>query len=265
MTNGNLECLETYSESILERLRKDNIEANSKIFKEIFPDGILLNKENFTQVTVRKRKSVSNSDKFVVHRHSIERSCKRKRIDCNDDEEHNDKENKSALIRFSWNKKVSKNLFTKSEAYLHGFEDTYSDDDLKDVKPNKFLSKNRPFEDVKEEDLVLVAERTSDKNYDSVNGTSCHQCRQKTDDLKTVCRRKECIGIRGQFCGPCLKNRYGECAKAAIMNPEWICPPCRSICNCSFCMKKKGKRATGILIHIAKQNGFDDVKSFLGD
>ena len=145
------------------------------------------------------------------------------------------------------------------------FENTFSDDDVKDGKSKRIFTKSRPFELIKEEDLILVAERTSDKHYDSVDGTSCHQCRQKTDDLKTVCRGKNCLGMRGQFCGPCLKNRYGECAKAAIMNPTWTCPPCRGICNCSFCMKKKGKRATGILIHIAKKSGFEDVKSYLGD
>ena len=121
----------------------------------------------------------------------------------------------------------------------------------------------RPFDAVTVEDLVLVADRTSDKHYDQVDGTSCHQCRQKTDDLKTVCRSGQCVGIRGQFCGPCLKNRYGECAKSAIMNPSWQCPPCRGVCNCSFCMKKRGRHATGILIHAAKKQGYDNVSSFL--
>merc|ERR1712082_596273 len=39
-------------------------------------------------------------------------------------------------------------------------------------------------------------------------GTTCHQCRQKTVDMKTICRSGECIGVRGQFCGRCLENRY---------------------------------------------------------
>ena len=29
-------------------------------------------------------------------------------------------------------------------------------------------------------------------------GTTCHQCRQKTIDLKTVCHNKNCCGTRGQ-------------------------------------------------------------------
>lgn len=120
----------------------------------------------------------------------------------------------------------------------------------------------QPF-DVTEEDLVLVAESTTDKHYDKENGTTCHQCRQKTDDLKTTCKGRNCYGVRGQFCGPCLRNRYGEDAKVAIMDPSWICPPCRGVCNCSFCMKRKGKRATGIMIHTAKDRGFTSVKDYL--
>ena len=123
----------------------------------------------------------------------------------------------------------------------------------------------RPVSDYTEEDLLLVAETVAEKRYDSINGTSCHQCRQKTDDLKTVCRNDNCVGIRGQFCGPCLRNRYGESVKEAIMDPDWFCPPCRNICNCSFCMKKRGRSCTGQLIGIARQNGYTDVKSFLGD
>jgi len=117
--------------------------------------------------------------------------------------------------------------------------------------------------EITEDDLVLVATTTIEKNYDSVNGTTCHQCRQKTDDLKTTCKSKDCFGVRGQFCGPCLRNRYGEDAKVAIMDDKWICPPCRGECNCSFCMNRKGRRATGIMIHIAKEKGYNSVKDYL--
>ncbi|XP_013383771.1 cell division cycle-associated protein 7 [Lingula anatina] len=121
----------------------------------------------------------------------------------------------------------------------------------------------KPADEVTEEDLELVATHVSEKRYDSAEGTSCHQCRQKTSDMKTSCRSKECFGVRGQFCGPCLRNRYGEDAKEALKNPAWSCPPCRGICNCSFCRKKNGRGATGILIHIAREHGFPDVNSYL--
>ena len=75
--------------------------------------------------------------------------------------------------------------------------------------------------------------------YNQTIGTSCHQCRQKTTDTKTICRywtlvtdqtlnnwpirngdfktaprSGNCVGVRGQFCGRCLEIRYGEdCAE----------------------------------------------------
>ncbi|XP_005109141.1 cell division cycle-associated 7-like protein [Aplysia californica] len=121
----------------------------------------------------------------------------------------------------------------------------------------------RPVEDITQADLDMVAVSVSDKKYDSIYGSTCHQCRQKTNDMKTICRSEDCTGVRGQFCGPCLKNRYGEDAKAALMSPDWVCPPCRKICNCSFCRRKNGKASTGILIHLARERGYCDVNSFL--
>lgn len=50
--------------------------------------------------------------------------------------------------------------------------------------------------DVTENMLANVSYRVSDKVY-SQSGTTCHQCRQKTLDVKTVCRSGNCAGIRG--------------------------------------------------------------------
>lgn len=50
-------------------------------------------------------------------------------------------------------------------------------------------------------------------------GSTCHQCRQKTVDTKTCCRSEDCRGIQGQFCGPCLRNRYGEDVRKALLDP----------------------------------------------
>lgn len=89
-------------------------------------------------------------------------------------------------------------------------------------------------------DLKNIAKSVSDK-IRSENGTTCHQCRQKTLDTKTKCCTKACI--TGQFCGPCLKNRYTESVADALNNPEWECPPCRNICNCSICRSENsGKK-----------------------
>uniref|UniRef100_A0A8C4WXP9 Cell division cycle associated 7a n=1 Tax=Eptatretus burgeri TaxID=7764 RepID=A0A8C4WXP9_EPTBU len=123
--------------------------------------------------------------------------------------------------------------------------------------------KVRCVEDVTNEELNNIATSTSHKLYDKINGTTCHQCRQKTSDTKTTCRNDNCIGVRGQFCGPCLRNRYGEDVREALLDPDWCCPTCRGICNCSFCRQRDGRCATGILIHLAKFHGYDNVHTYL--
>ncbi|XP_076860661.1 cell division cycle-associated protein 7-like isoform X2 [Brachyhypopomus gauderio] len=121
----------------------------------------------------------------------------------------------------------------------------------------------RAIEDVTEDELQLVATNMTEKIYNRVTGTTCHQCRQKTVDSKTCCRSESCRGIQGQFCGPCLRNRYGEDVKTALLDPAWQCPPCRGICNCSFCRQRDGRCATGILFPLAQYHGFSDVHSYL--
>lgn len=125
------------------------------------------------------------------------------------------------------------------------------------------VSAFRSVEDITKDDLENVAISVRDKIYDKVLGNTCHQCRQKTIDTKTVCRNQSCGGVRGQFCGPCLRNRYGEDVRTALLDPEWTCPPCRGICNCSYCRKRDGRCATGILIHLAKLYGYSNVKEYL--
>ncbi|KAM3621638.1 uncharacterized protein V6R79_013923 [Siganus canaliculatus] len=121
----------------------------------------------------------------------------------------------------------------------------------------------RPVEDITEDEIQLVADNMTDKVYNRVTGSTCHQCRQKTIDTKTCCRSEDCRGIQGQFCGPCLRNRYGEDVKKALVDPEWKCPPCRGICNCSFCRQRDGRCPTGILFPLAQYHGFSDVHSYL--
>ncbi|XP_064268141.1 cell division cycle-associated 7-like protein isoform X1 [Passer domesticus] len=124
-------------------------------------------------------------------------------------------------------------------------------------------SSHRPVEDITEEDLNNIAITVRDKIYDKVLGSTCHQCRQKTTDTKTICRKQGCGGVRGQFCGPCLRNRYGEDVKSALLDPAWICPPCRGVCNCSYCRRRDGRCATGMLIHLAKFYGYSNAKEYL--
>ncbi|XP_062932482.1 cell division cycle-associated protein 7 isoform X2 [Cynocephalus volans] len=121
----------------------------------------------------------------------------------------------------------------------------------------------RPVEEITEEELENVCSNSREKIYNRSLGSTCHQCRQKTIDTKTNCRNPDCWGVRGQFCGPCLRNRYGEEVKDALLDPNWHCPPCRGICNCSFCRQRDGRCATGVLVYLAKYHGFGNVHAYL--
>lgn len=151
-------------------------------------------------------------------------------------------------------------------------DDSYQDDPedyprkkrMYKVNKNPYDPDNIPsVDEITEDMLENVAQKSSLKQYCKIRGTSCHQCRQKTLDTKTVCRSGECIGARGQFCGPCLRGRYGENAVEALKDPDWACPPCRGLCNCSICRTRCGLRPTGILAPLAQEEGFQSVKDYL--
>ncbi|XP_057211119.1 cell division cycle-associated 7-like protein [Triplophysa rosa] len=137
----------------------------------------------------------------------------------------------------------------------------------RDVRPKQRKRRSREFlrmpEDITQEELDNVADRAKDKILDKENGSTCHQCRQKTLDSKTECRGLYCQGVKGQFCGPCLRNRYGEDVREALLDPTWVCPICRGVCNCSLCRKRDGRCATGALTNLAKFYGHSNVKEYL--
>ncbi|XP_024037214.1 uncharacterized protein LOC18039540 isoform X3 [Citrus clementina] len=100
--------------------------------------------------------------------------------------------------------------------------------------------------------------------YDSENGKTCHQCRQKTMDFVAACKiMKKDKYCPIKFCHKCLLNRYGEKAEDAALLDGWNCPRCRGICNCSLCMKKRGHQPTGQLVQAAKATGFSSVSEML--
>lgn len=103
-------------------------------------------------------------------------------------------------------------------------EDDSDDDNKRKRKVYRKKSSCDPenipsVDEITQEMLNNVAKRSTAKIYCKINGTCCHQCRQKTLDMKTICRSGECIGIRGQFCGPCLRVRYGESVIEALKDP----------------------------------------------
>eukprot|EP01012_Entosiphon_sulcatum_P033932 TRINITY_DN42969_c0_g1_i1.p1 TRINITY_DN42969_c0_g1~~TRINITY_DN42969_c0_g1_i1.p1 ORF type:complete len:521 (-),score=52.36 TRINITY_DN42969_c0_g1_i1:76-1638(-) len=85
------------------------------------------------------------------------------------------------------------------------------------------------------------------EEYLKPDSTTCHQCRQKITGPKSEC--SACNTMRGQFCGKCLFNRYGE--NLFELPESWACPSCRGICNCSFCY-----RATGCLVSRSRKSGY---------
>lgn len=100
--------------------------------------------------------------------------------------------------------------------------------------------------------------------YDSENGKTCHQCRQKTMDFVAACKiMKKDKHCTIKFCHKCLLNRYGEKAEDVALLDDWNCPKCRGICNCSLCMKKRGHQPTGQLVQTAKATGFSSVSEML--
>ncbi|KAM7524196.1 hypothetical protein LguiA_014098 [Lonicera macranthoides] len=100
--------------------------------------------------------------------------------------------------------------------------------------------------------------------YDSTNGKTCHQCRQKTMDFAAYCKTpKQNSLCTLKFCQKCLLNRYGEKAEEVEALENWSCPKCRGICNCSCCMKKRGHQPTGALTQTAKATGFSSVSELL--
>ncbi|KAK1789448.1 hypothetical protein P4O66_014895, partial [Electrophorus voltai] len=76
----------------------------------------------------------------------------------------------------------------------------------------------RPVDEITQAELDDICVNVRDKIYNRSTGTTCHQCRQKTIDTKTNCHNPECVGVRGQFCGPCLRNRYGEDVRNALLD-----------------------------------------------
>ncbi|XP_024167798.1 uncharacterized protein LOC112174292 [Rosa chinensis] len=85
--------------------------------------------------------------------------------------------------------------------------------------------------------------------------------RQKTLGQHTHCCK--CDLVQGQFCGDCLYMRYGENVIEASKNPDWVCPVCRGICNCSLCSKEKGWEPTGNLYRKVINLGYKSVAHYL--
>lgn len=104
-------------------------------------------------------------------------------------------------------------------------------------------------------------EDDGDLLYDPVNGTSCHQCRNRTLRKHTFCNK--CRLGQGRLCGDCLYTRYGENVLEAVQNPKWLCPACRGICNCSRCRRDKGWLPVTIQYPKVIELGFKSIAHYI--
>ncbi|KAG7548455.1 DDT domain [Arabidopsis suecica] len=122
------------------------------------------------------------------------------------------------------------------------------------------VSKNQTQQQTPNPGIRVVEPRIED----STIGKTCHQCRQKRTDLVGSCvTKKKDKTCPIKLCTKCILNRYGENAEEVALKKDWICPKCRGNCNCSYCMKKRGQKPTGILVHTAKKTGFSSVSELL--
>ncbi|KAK4602191.1 hypothetical protein RGQ29_011297 [Quercus rubra] len=133
---------------------------------------------------------------------------------------------------------------------------------------------NENEDEVVDASEISKAKRTScpgvrvkgNRIYDSENGKTCHQCRQKTRDFVAPCKNTNLNKLCTiNFCHKCLLNRYGEKAEDAAMLDDWKCPKCRGICNCSICMKRRGHKPTGQLVITARKTGYSSVSEMLNN
>ncbi|XP_029040893.1 cell division cycle-associated protein 7-like [Osmia bicornis bicornis] len=290
------------SEDDYDEIRKRNIAEKNAIFAEFFKDLKQQKNEieelvkeykdtdNSENEPPRKRRRTTsrsvnfNSAKIKFRKKYNTRSSSRNKSNDNsnnlqdelDEDLIEPKSNKPKLqVLFPWAKPFQRtiDLMKMGVCDVDEEQEEHSDDSFEEYIAKKMVYKvhKTPYDpdtipsvdEITEEMLENIAEKSSLKQYCKINGTSCHQCRQKTLDTKTVCRSGECVGIRGQFCGPCLRGRYGESAMEALKDPDWACPPCRGLCNCSICRTRSGLRPTGILAPVAQEEGYSSVMDYL--
>ncbi|XP_076166679.1 cell division cycle-associated 7-like protein [Ptiloglossa arizonensis] len=256
------------SEDNYDYIRKKNIAERNAIFAEIFKDF----KKQTTEIE-------HQADKYRAT-DNLENEPPRKRRRTISTATRDSYRINNAHLKFhkKYNTRSRAKSLNKDDPDISRNERDQEEEEYNDNDFYKYTKKKKvhrasksPYDpdsvpsvdEITDDMLNNVAVKSSLKQYSRINGTSCHQCRQKTLDTKTVCRSGECIGVRGQFCGPCLRGRYGESAVEALKDPNWICPPCRDLCNCSICRTRSGLRPTGILAPVVQGEGYSSVMDYL--
>ncbi|KAK6129050.1 hypothetical protein DH2020_037211 [Rehmannia glutinosa] len=118
-------------------------------------------------------------------------------------------------------------------------ENSLNDDDFQreeGSKPEVYTDEHEKLLGNTEKSWTLFVDgcgKDGKRIYDPVKGKTCHQC------------------------------RYGENVLEANENPNWICPVCRGICNCSLCRQAKGWPPTGMLYRKISSLGYKSVAHYL--
>ena len=183
--------------SAYEKMRLKNIEEKRQMMAALRAElqkgfGALSRKPPRPQV--RPHKPYKRRMVFVQRREPIKLRSRRNSLGSSEGESSNCNSEKST---------------PKKRRFWEEYEDE-SDDEFMELgpapkryHPNRWtLDPNTNFlapEDVTEYMLNNVCDRVSDKVYNQARGTTCHQCRQKTLDTKTICRSGHCAGGRGIY------------------------------------------------------------------
>ncbi|KAJ6288572.1 hypothetical protein OIU76_024539 [Salix suchowensis] len=93
--------------------------------------------------------------------------------------------------------------------------------------------------------------------YDSINGKNLPPVQAENSRLSySLLQMRDGPGT-------VLWRLYGEHVLEALENPNWLCPVCRGICNCSFCRQAKGWPPTGTLYRKISSLGYKSVAHYL--
>lgn len=167
-------------ESDYEKIRQRNIKEKENMYKEIMKEfsekegQMMLKKKVTSKPPQRRTPTVISSPRRSMRGEG--KGQKRYRDESDDEDEDGKRRRK----RYKGEVKVKIGVPVLQGRKSNPNVDVPTPEDI-----NDFMMEN-------------VADRVSEKIYDKVQGSSCHQCRQKTMDTKTVCRSGICVGVRGK-------------------------------------------------------------------
>ncbi|CAN0927771.1 Cell division cycle-associated 7-like protein, partial [Linum grandiflorum] len=263
---------------------------SGSLFKSHFPTHFTLFRSNFTaaeekertMVSTRKRRAAAAGEEAVGASPSPIPSPDQPPA-YEDLREQRIKENKERLeklglldlslkLKSTANKKSSKRnnapsattTTTKSRTIPSGSESPRRSSRVKTLAPVNYTEmvakkKRGPRKDLE----IRLQEGTQPEVYTEEHDKLLGSCDEEWVlgvDGYSVDGKRLLDPVDGKTCHQC---RYGENVTEVNQNPDWICPTCRGICNCSLCRKEKGWLPTGNLYRKVTKLGFKSVAHYL--